>query len=43
MSRLKEPEETLLSIKYRPDGEAALENPPRFTWMPEGEDSKEKT
>lgn len=43
MSILKEPEETLLSIKYRPDGETTLENPPRFTWMPEGEDSREKT
>lgn len=43
MSRLQEPGETLLSIKYRPDGEALLENPPRFTWMPEGEDCKERT
>lgn len=43
MSRLQEPGENLLSIKYRPDGEALLENPPRFTWMPEGEDCKERT
>lgn len=43
MSRLKEPEETLLSVKYRPNGEEILENPPRFTWIPEGEDCEERT
>ncbi|MDO5416094.1 MAG: DUF4962 domain-containing protein [Lachnospiraceae bacterium] len=35
MDRLLEPKESLLSVKYRPDGETVYENPPRFCWMPE--------
>lgn len=40
MSRLLEPQESLLSVKYQPNGETVYENPPRFTWMPEGEDDE---
>lgn len=35
MKPLAEPAQTLLSIRYSPDGGTVYENPPRFTWMPE--------
>lgn len=34
---MTEPKDSILTIKYRPDGESVCENPPRFTWMPEGD------
>lgn len=34
MKELPEAKESVLSIKYHPDGEALMENPPRFTWVP---------
>lgn len=38
MEALLEPKHSILTIPYSPDGECLTENPPRFTWMPEGED-----
>ena len=34
MKQLYQPQSSLLTIPYRPDGEAVAENPPRFCWMP---------
>ena len=34
MKELLEAKESVLSIKYHPDGEILMENPPRFTWVP---------
>lgn len=34
MKRLTEAKESVLGIKYHPDGQALKENPPRFTWVP---------
>lgn len=38
MKKLLEPKDSLLTIKYAPDGETLSENPPRFTWMPESDE-----
>lgn len=34
-----QPESATLTIKYFPDNNVLTENPPRFTWMPAGEDT----
>lgn len=34
MKELLETRESVLSIKYQPDDQVLLENPPRFTWVP---------
>lgn len=39
MEKLYEPKETLLSIKYRPENEILIENPPRFMWVPENDEN----
>lgn len=36
MRELPETRESVLSIKYHPDGQMLMENPPRFTWVPSG-------
>lgn len=38
MKKLLEPKDSLLTIKYAPNEETLLENPPRFTWMPESDE-----
>lgn len=38
MEALLEPKRSILTIPYYPDGETLTENPPRFTWQPEGGD-----
>ncbi|ABX40875.1 heparinase II/III domain-containing protein [Lachnoclostridium phytofermentans] len=37
MTKLIEPKSSILTIGYHPENEKILENPPRFTWMPESE------
>lgn len=38
MKPLIEPKHSILTIPYSPNGERLEENPPGFTWLPEGED-----
>lgn len=38
MLKLLEPKDSILTIKYSPDNEVLIENPPRFTWMPESDE-----
>lgn len=37
MTKLIEPKSSILTIGYHPEEEQILENPPRFTWMPESD------
>lgn len=39
MEKLMQPQQTILTVPYAPDGVKTAENPPRFTWQPE--DSKD--
>jgi hypothetical protein len=32
--QLDEPQQSALTIRYQPDGDASNENPPRFAWLP---------
>lgn len=38
MEALLEPKRSILTVPYSPDGEHLTENPPRFIWLPEGND-----
>lgn len=38
MKTLPEVKESLLTIKYKPDGETVTENPPRFMWVPSSDE-----
>ena len=38
MNKLPEVKESLLTIKYKPNGGAVTENPPRFMWVPSSDE-----
>lgn len=38
--QLYEQKSSLLTVKYLPDNQVSIENPPRFSWMPANEENK---